>query len=139
MFERVLVPVDHSEKNRRALRQAVEMIDRQQTTIHLVHVIETIQGLDFDELSDFYRDLDEKAQTALAGLADELEADSIPCVQQVVYGNRAAEIIRYADVAGCDLIVMTSHAQSEEHPHAGVGTISHQVALLADCPVLLLR
>ena len=139
MFERVLVPVDLSDKNQRALLQALEMIDPEQSTIHMVHVIETIQGIEFDELSDFYQDLERKAHGALVDLSNVLEDRSIPCRREVLFGHRAAEIIRFAEEAGCDLIVMTSHSQSDEHPHAGFGTISHQVALLADCPVLLLR
>jgi nucleotide-binding universal stress UspA family protein len=139
MFERVLVPVDLSDKNRRALVLARELIDPEHATLHLVHVIETIHGIEFDELTDFYQELDQKAQSALTELSGELEIEGITCHHQVIYGNRAAEIIRYSDETDCDLIVMTSHAQSDRHPAAGVGTISHQVALLADCPVLLLR
>jgi hypothetical protein len=38
-----------------------------------------------------------------------------------------------------DLIVLTSHPLEPDRPGGGWGTISYQVAVFADCPVLLVK
>ena len=58
--------------------------------------------------------------------------------QLVVEGDPAAEILRFADESGADLIVMGSHGRT------GVlrilmGSVSHKVLDQAKCPVLIVR
>ena len=38
-----------------------------------------------------------------------------------------------------DLIVLSSRRIDRDRPAGGIGTISHQVVLVCDCPVLLIR
>ena len=59
--------------------------------------------------------------------------------REIVFGKRAPEIVRYATDESCDLVVVTSHRIDPERPTGSLGTISHQVALVAPCPVLLVR
>ncbi len=139
MFQNILVPVDFTDKNRPAIRSAIDLADPDTDTIRLLHVVETIQDIEFDQLSDFYHDLQEKAETSLAQVVEDLGATDRDIRTTVVFGRRAAEIIEFADNNGCDLIVLTTHTIDAESPGGGIGTISHQVALLAGCPVLLLR
>ncbi len=139
MFERILVPVDLSEKSLGTLRAAVEIASIDKATITLVHVIETIQGIDFGELEDFYRELEDKAESVMAEWCRESETESVRVDRLVLYGRRAPEILSLAEERGCDLIIVTSHRVDAEHPGGGLGTISHQVGLLAGCSVMLLR
>jgi nucleotide-binding universal stress UspA family protein len=139
MFEHILAPVDLSERNDHALEQVAELAEPGTTVVTILHVIETIRGVEFEELAEFYRDLQVKAEHELARLREGLEKRNIECRCVVRYGPRGAQIVQFADESGCDLIVVTSHRVSPDRPHGGIGTTSHQVALLADCPVLMLR
>jgi len=139
MFRHILAPVDLSERNDHALDQVAELAVPGTTTVTILHVIETIRGVDFEELADFYRDLQAKAERELERLREGLEKRNVECRCAVRYGPRGAQIVEFADESSCDLIVLTSHRVSPERPRGGIGTTSHQVALLADCPVLLLR
>jgi nucleotide-binding universal stress UspA family protein len=47
--------------------------------------------------------------------------------------------VRYAADAGSDLIVLATHRVGAQRPEGALGTLSHQVALLAGCSVLLVR
>jgi nucleotide-binding universal stress UspA family protein len=139
MFRKILVPVDLTEANRSAIEIAQEMAERVAGTVTLLHVIETIADVPFEDMQDFYRRLEEKARAGMGDLAQPLGADDVALDQQVVYGKRAPEIVAFAQERKTDLIVLSSHPLDPENPGAVWGSISHQVAILAPCPVLLLK
>jgi universal stress protein A len=139
MFDNILVPVDLSDKSLAAVRKAVEIANVDEAAITLLHVIETIPGIEFEEIETFYQELEAKAERVLAQWCSEAEAGNCRLESLVLYGRRAGEVLRVAAERGCDLIIVTSHRVDAEHPGGGLGTISHQVALLADCSVMLLR
>ncbi len=55
------------------------------------------------------------------------------------YGKRAEAIVRYAENRDMDLIVLSSHKVDRDHPALGWGTISYRIAIVARCPVLLVK
>ncbi len=136
MYENIVVPIDLSERPRPAILAALELRGKSSARITLLHVIETLRDVEFEELEEFYTALRRRAEARLeegrGELGSELEV-------QVVYGSRAAEVLRFAEQHGADLLVLASHAVDRERPAAGLGTISHQLALLARCAVLLVR
>jgi nucleotide-binding universal stress UspA family protein len=139
VFQNILVPVDLSEKSPPAILTAIDLADPEKGTIRLLHVVETIRGSEFEEFADFYDKLHEKATKTLEDWAKNLGSTTREIRISVVFGRRSSEIIDFAEEEGCDLIVMTSHKMDEQNPSGGIGTISHHVALLAGCPILLLR
>lgn len=138
MFERILVPVDLTEKNARAVEAARELAAERGASVVLLHVIEPLD-LPFEELEDFYEEIEGRAERTMTGLAEGLEEAGLEPRLQVVYGDRAREIVAYAGDNGFDLIVLSSHRADLEDPAAELGTISHKVAILAHTPVLLVR
>jgi nucleotide-binding universal stress UspA family protein len=139
MFRNILAPVDLSDRHDDAVDRIAELVEPDHGRVTLVHVIETIEGVEFEELADFYRDLEQKAEATLARVREQLEKRDVRCETLVRYGPRAARIVALAEEAGCDLIVLSSHALGPDRPHGGLGTTSHQVALVAGCAVLLVR
>ena len=59
--------------------------------------------------------------------------------EEVIFGDRAHEIVRYAMERGVDLIVLSSHRIDLGNPSAGWGTVSYKVGILSQCPVLLVK
>ena len=53
--------------------------------------------------------------------------------------KRAAEIVKYASRNEVDLIVLSSHRIEKIHPAEGWATISYRVAILAHCPVMMVK
>jgi universal stress protein A len=139
MFRSILIPVDLSQKSGDAVRVASRLGDPTATTLHLLHVIETVEGVSYEEMEGFYATLRERAEQALNGWATELAGKGFTVRRELVFGKRAPEIVRLASNEGCDLIVLASHAVDPGLPGERFGTISHQVALLARCSVLLTR
>ena len=139
MFEHILAPTDLTDRSVRTTEVAVGMAATFGARATLLHVIETIPGATFDELGEFYRKLEERARTAMAAEVERIARTDVDIRQQVVYGNRAREILRFAVDEGVDLIALASHRLDPASAEGGLGTISHRVALLSTCPVLLVK
>ncbi len=138
MFRRILVPVDLTAKNTRAITTARELAVQGRGQVLVLHVIETLDA-PFDELADFYKQLEANAREQLEGLTHPLQEAGVLLEQHVRYGKRVAEIVRYAEECDADLILIGSHLPEPEHPRETLLTISHQVAIVATCPVLVLK
>ncbi len=137
MFQHVLVPVDLRDRNRRALQTAGRMAGSD-GEVTLLHVIETLD-LPFDELEDFYQRLHDRAHAAMDEMAEPLSTSGRTVSQRVSYGNRLREILGYAEENLTDLIVMSSRRVDPSDAPTGFATLSHQVAILSQVPVLLVK
>lgn len=138
MFHTVLVPVDLTDKNLVAIKRARELAALAKGRVLVLHVIETLEG-DFEELEPFYQQLEQSARERLNALAAAAGGPEVEFQQTIVYGKRVPAILRYASENNVDLIVISSHQVDPNDPRRTWMTISHQVALLAPCPVLILR
>jgi nucleotide-binding universal stress UspA family protein len=139
MFRDILVPVDLIDKNKEAIQTAVELASASDGIVRLLHVIQTIPHVDEQQDTDFYDELREKATAVLDDWRSEFESVQGDIRCEVIRGSRVEEIISYAEDKRCDLIVMSTHRLDPEKVGKGLGTISHQVTLFGNCPVLLLR
>ncbi len=139
MFKRILVPVDLTAKNHRALDIAAECAGAEHGQVTLLHVIERINHLPFAKLRRFYETLERSARRKMARMANRLARAGVDVRLVILRGNRAADIVTHAIVTGVDLIVVSSHAPTSRTAVENWGTISYKVALLAPCPVLLVK
>jgi nucleotide-binding universal stress UspA family protein len=139
MFQKILVPVDLTDAHQPALDIAARLAQGGAGAVTLLHVIEVISEVWAGEDRDFYDRLEHKARDHLARLGHALRERAVPGREEVVFGNRAPEIVRYAVEEGMDLIVLKSHRIDLENPSAGWGTVSYKVGILAQCPVLLVK
>jgi nucleotide-binding universal stress UspA family protein len=142
MYRKILVPVDFTEKNEAALSSAIEIAGRSQdedSEVTLLHVIETIEHVEFAEMADFYRGLEARAAAKLFAMEEPFELAGVAVRHEVLYGKRAETIVRYAEDHGADLMILSSHQVDREHPALGWGTISYRIAILVRCPVLLVK
>ncbi len=138
MFRRILLPVDLTDKNESALATARELLAESGAAV-LLHVIEAIADAPFEDMQDFYQRLEEKARSGMSSMAASLASADHAVEQHVIYGRRATEIVSFAQENAIDLIVMTSRKFDPNRPETAWVSISHQVAVLARCPVLLLK
>jgi len=140
MFEKILVPVDFSPKNEAALTSAFELAARsEKSEIVLLHVIETIDHLEFDEMAGFYHGLEARAAAKLHQMEERWAGRGVRMRHDVVFGRRAETVVRFAEENVVDLIVLSSHQVDADHPALGWGTISYKIAIVARCPVLLVK
>jgi nucleotide-binding universal stress UspA family protein len=139
MFKKILVPIDLTDKYGRTLEVAAHMAAQARGEVTLLHVIELIPGLSMEEERPFYDRLERLARKHFERLVPLLAERKVPWHTQVLYGPRAATVIRHAMEAGTDLIVVASHAIDLNNPAAGWSTLSYQISILSQCPVLLVK
>jgi len=140
MFQKILVPVDFTEKNEAALDSAAQIAGAAEgSEVTLLHVVETIEHIDFNEMSDFYRGLENRASAKLFTLEERLKEKGVSVRHEVLFGKRAETIVRYAEEKAADLMILSSHKVDRDHPALGFGTLSYAVAIVARCPVLLVK
>ena len=138
MFERIVLAVDGSAYSERAAAAAMEIAERFQADVTVIHVqeIPTSWAYDIDptladgpgaELVD--RVVRELKDRGIAATGDE----RVP-----VTGTVAHEIIDEAGATGASLIVMGTRGLSDWQGLI-LGSVAHKVVHLAACPVLVVR
>ena len=132
MFKHVLIPVDFTSKNAAAIAVASELARQDGAEVTLLHVIETVENIPVKELKSFYEQLERKANRNISKLSKGARVS-------IVYGKRVNEIVKFATKKSMDLIVMSSHKPNLNNPSGDFGTISHRVAIIAPCAVLLVK
>jgi nucleotide-binding universal stress UspA family protein len=70
MFRRILVPVDLTEKSLAAVDLAYAFARQSKAEVVLLHVIETIEHIQFDELKPFYGRLEASARSGLRDFSE---------------------------------------------------------------------
>ena len=140
MFTHILVPLDLTARNLRAVEVARQIAGPRGARVTLLHVIQRLEGIPVRELRDFYARLQKRAQTRLRFAAQRLARDRIEASQMVFIGSPVRDIVRHAAANRVDLIVMSSHAvRQPASSRDGFGTTSYRVALLCPCPILLVK
>lgn len=139
MFRRILVPTDLTDRTVKALDVAAGIAKSDQSHVTVLHVIETIAGAEFDELSSFYRRLEERARKQLDEIVARVQALQGRLDVAIVYGRRTEEVLRFARSHDIDLIVLASHPVDPSQPYGGAGTMSYKLGILAPCAVLLVK
>jgi len=138
-FRHIVVPVDFTAKNQAALDIAFELASQNSARVTLLHVIETIENVPREELKGFYEQLASRASTQLESRSQRFADAGIAVDWKIRYGKRPVEIVQDAHDRKADLIVMSSHRVDPTAAVQSLGTLSYQVSILCDCPVLLVK
>jgi nucleotide-binding universal stress UspA family protein len=139
MFQKILLPIDLSDRHARAVETAGQLASRSDGEVVLLHVIEAIPGLGIDEEKTFYGRLEKLAAVHLEKLGSVLKQRQVRWRREILLGNRGAETVRYARENGLDLIIVTAPPVDPEHIATGWGSLSYKIGLAATCPVLLVK
>ncbi|MEN6621367.1 MAG: universal stress protein [Smithella sp.] len=139
MFNRILVPTDFSKKHISSLDIAVNLAEKYKSTVHLFHVIEIIPEMSFKEFEAFYNKLEKKAEDNMNALISSYKNKSFRFVQNIEYGNRTKEILKFIKQNEINLVIMNSHKVKIANPVQDWGTISYQVSLLTKIPIMLVK
>jgi nucleotide-binding universal stress UspA family protein len=139
MFRKILLPVDLTDKHANALETAADLASGSGGEVVLLHVIEVIPSLSMEEEREFYNRLEKKARAHLSRLGGRLKDRSVPWREEVVYGHRVSEALRFATASGVDVIVLTAPRFDPSNVGAGWGSLSYKISVLSPCPVLLVK
>jgi nucleotide-binding universal stress UspA family protein len=92
----------------------------------------------YEEFEDFYQGLEKQAEADLEPATKQAPGES-HVETRIVFGKRVQEILRFAEANEVDLLVLQSHPIDPTDLTRNWGTISYRVAILATCPVMLVK
>jgi nucleotide-binding universal stress UspA family protein len=139
MFRRILIPTDLTDRTIRAIHVARDVQAPHDSRLMLLHVIETVTGAEFEELSSFYGTLEKQAWNRLHDIATRASVPHAQIDAHVVFGKRVEETLKFARVHQVELIVLASHPIDPVAPASSIGTMSYKLGILAPCAVLLVK
>ena len=139
-LKRILVPHDFSETSAAAVRYAVALARNFGTQLYFLHVgRQAVNEFDVEFPIGLRRARLKTASTSGCCMSSHPKRALNSILEFVVRsGVPAAEIVRYAEDASIDLIVMGTHGRGFVG-HVMMGSVAERVVRTAPCPVLTVR
>ena len=152
MFEKILVPLDHSKHSRKALDVAIQVAKRFGSKITLIHVYSVpvtppiTLGLPTAEsgfptaetISELFEAARRAGNKILTDAKQRVKAEKVEVDEKLEEGHPVQEIVRVSKEGKFDLIVMGARGVSYIREML-LGSVSHGVIHHAACPVLVVR
>ena len=142
----ILCPTDFSDPSYEALKAADELAAHFGAALHIINVVPLVpiveapigvESASFN-VASYQQELEGQAQKSLKNLAEQKITRGVTAVTEVLIGNAAGEVIRYAGEKGVDLIVIATHGLSGWRRFIS-GSTTEQIVRQASCPVLTIR
>lgn len=136
MYETILVTLDGSSTDRAIIDHIKPLAKLAHSRVVLLHVADGWAARTYG--SDAVSPEIAEDTAYLAKVREEFQSTGIATESELAYGNPAAEIIRWIQQKGCDLVAMSTHG----HGFLGdlfLGTTANKVQHAISVPVLLLR
>jgi nucleotide-binding universal stress UspA family protein len=144
--KKILCPTDFSEPSYEALKTADELAAHFGATLHIVNVVPVVpiveapigvESASFN-VASYQQELEGQAEKSIKNLVASKISKGVTVVSDVLIGNDAGEILRYAQENGIDLIVIATHGRSGWRRFIS-GSVTEQVVRQAPIPVLTIR
>jgi nucleotide-binding universal stress UspA family protein len=139
VFNRILIPVDFSKKNKQAIDMAAEIACSGTVTMYVLHVIETLADATYEEFRDIYAKLENEAAKKMDTLLKPYRDKAVDLRTSIIVGNRVKGILDFISEHDIDLIIMSSHKIGVQEPAQDWGTISYKIGILSPSPVMLVK
>lgn len=145
MYQRILVPVDHSDTSAAALQEAKRLANEQKAVVRLVHVIDLAQfawsANEFLDVPQLQASLRQGGQTLLDSRAAELREAGLTVevdLLEIWGGQIARSLVDEAEKWQAELLVMGTHGYGGL-THLLLGSVAEGVLRITKTPVLLVR
>jgi nucleotide-binding universal stress UspA family protein len=147
MLQKIVVPLDGSKLAECALPYAEEIASKIGAEVVLISVTERVQGyqpmrdpgapLEVDYIPVGVGKMEKQATRYMDKIIKNFESKGIKVTEEVLLGNPAEEIIIYAELKKCDLIIMASHGRSGTSRWLH-GSIAEKVFRAAGVPIMMI-
>jgi nucleotide-binding universal stress UspA family protein len=138
MYERILVPTDGSAASEKSLEHAFDLASVHGATIHAVYVVDTASAAGI-QMEATWEGVSEmlygEAESALEDVEARGADRGVAVETAVVEGSPAQEIVRYAERADCDVVVMGTHGRGGID-RLLLGSVAEKVVRSSSVPVL---
>lgn len=140
MFQHLLVPLDGSDYALRALEKGEELAQLTGARLTLLSVLLRPERPEATHVNKLDEQSRARLQADLDALVEQVKARSAleQVDSEVRFGEPARQITEYANDAGLDLIVMSTHGLGAIGQYA-LGSVALKVLMTASSPVLMVR
>jgi manganese transport protein len=136
-YQRILVPLDHTDLDRVALTHAVQMAKQHCSRLYLIHVEEDVTSQIYGSLAST-REV-EAGRDYLNRIAQSLQSESLEVETHIFHSpNPKEEIVRYARQIRPDLLVMGAHGH-QRWKDLVFGDTINPVRHALNVPILVVR
>ena len=140
---RILVPTDFSDSAKEAIRAAMDLAQRYEASIKLIHVFQPIAMALPEGVMVYgptlYGDVTAKLGQHLEEIKAAIEKQGFSRIEHsLVHGIPHVEIARIVREEDFHLVIMGSHGRSGL-AHALLGSVAEKVVRKAPCPVLVVK
>ena len=136
-FKRILVPIDFSRDSLKALELAVEQFGKQDNTLILTHVVESVSSDVEHDPKTGIRFIDER-ERKLKALGEAEPGIWREVVIVIVTGKSTDQIIQAARDNAADIVVMGAHGSSGL-VEGLFGSTTYSVARKVPCSVMITK
>ncbi len=145
-IKNILCPTDFSDPSYEALKVADELAVHFGATLHIVNVVPLVpiveapigvESASFN-VASYQQELEGQAQKSLKSLTEQKISKGVKIVTEVLIGNAAGEVMRYAGEKAVDMIVIATHGLSGWRRFIS-GSTTEQIVRQSSCPVLTIR
>ncbi|MBU0437957.1 universal stress protein [Staphylococcus succinus] len=137
MFKNILLGVDTTLKNEKALKQ-VSKLAGEGTVVTILNAISE-QDAQTSIKSGVHLDkLIEKRSEGLRSTREALDEYGIEYDEIIVRGNAKVELLKHANSGKYEIVVL-SNRKAEDKKKFVLGSVSHKVAKRASIPVLIVK
>ena len=145
-IKNLLCPTDFSEPSYEALKAADELAAHFGAALHIINVVPLVpiveapigvESASFN-VASYQQELEGQAEKSLKNLSEQKVSKGLKVFTEVLIGNAAGEVMRYAAEKGCDMIVIATHGLSGWRRFIS-GSTTEQIVRQASCPVLTIR
>lgn len=143
MFDKMMVAIDQAEITNKLLDAAVEIARNKQTQVTLVHVSQEYvsNGMTYvpeNFLEEILNEMEKAGLEQLQQAKAKLKSAGINAETAHLKGDPAHEILNYARDTGQQLIIIGSRGL-RGIKEMMLGSVSHKVSQLSNCPVLIMH
>ncbi|OKY78622.1 MAG: Nucleotide-binding protein UspA family [Candidatus Methanohalarchaeum thermophilum] len=143
--EKILLPTDGSSNSMHSISYAVDLAQKYDSDLHLLHVIETnsYKGVlpypEGESLKNRINDnLRARGNEILKDMAKEIEDPSIEIKKVLREGTPSKEILDYIDENKIDIVVMSTHGRTGTSKFL-MGSVAEKVVRKSNSPVLTIN
>jgi nucleotide-binding universal stress UspA family protein len=136
LYKTILVTLEGTPTDRAIIDHIKRLAPAMQSRVILLHVASGVPA-QYHRTDAAGKEVEE-SKVFLGRVRDELTAEGIPAEAQLAYGEPAAEIIKWVQKNGCDLVAMSTHGH-QLIADLVLGTTANRVQHSLSVPVLLLR
>ncbi len=142
-FNKILVPIDFSERSITVLRYAVYVAGKFEAELNVIFVVEDLSSMFEFSVPHISSDIQEEemkrgAAKKMEDFLNENLNSSVASKSKVLIGHVVEEIIRFAEAEGIDLIIMGTHGYKGLERML-LGSVVEKVLRLSPCPVLTIN